>query len=159
MGSLVSAGVQVTITDDSFYIPASATTVPLFFIATEAEKTQADGVSAATGTYESGVVRTVTSIAQSVKLYGVPTFRVDSSENPLHGDPRNEYGLLALNQFLSVGNKAFVVRADVDLADKTTVQKVASTPVLSKSAGSSATGYIDGLTVNQTTAVLKTWLA
>jgi hypothetical protein len=157
MGSLVSAGVQVTITDDSFYIPASATTVPLFFIATEAEKTQADGVSAATGTYESGVVRTVTSIAQSVKLYGVPTFRVDSSENPLHGDPRNEYGLLALNQFLSVGNKAFVVRADVDLADKTTVQKVASTPVLSKSAGSSATGYIDGLTVNQTTAVLETW--
>jgi phage tail sheath protein FI len=157
MASLVSPGVSVTIVDESFYIPASATTVPLFFIATEAKKTQADGVSEATGTYENSIVRTVTSIAQSVSLYGVPKFRVDSAENALHGDPRNEYGLLALNQFLTVGSKAFVVRADVDLSDRAVVQKVAGTPVLNLSAGSTADGFVDGLTVSQTNAVLETW--
>jgi phage tail sheath protein FI len=157
MASLVSAGVSVQIVDDSFYIPASATTVPLFFVATEAEKKQADGSSDATGTFESSIVRTVTSIAQSVTLYGVPSFRVDTASNPLHGDCRNEYGLLALNQFLTVGSKAFVVRADVDLSDSAVVQKTALTPVLSLSAGSTADGTLSDLEVNQTAAVLETW--
>lgn len=116
---LVSPGVSVVISDESFYIPVSAPTVPLFFIATEANKTQPNGISLATGTAEHDVVRTVTSIGQSVSLYGIPKFRTSSSGAALHGDARNEYGLFALNQFLGLGNLAYVVRANIDLADKT----------------------------------------
>ncbi len=115
--ALVSPGIQVTVTDESFFIPAAAPTVPLIFIATGAEKTQSDGVTPAAGTFESGVIRTVTTLTQSVELYGEPSFLVDSNGVSLHGDARNEYGLFALNQFLGVGNRAFVVRADVNLDD------------------------------------------
>ena len=117
MATLVSPGVSVPVTDQSFYIPASAPTVPLLFIATQANKLQPDGVSSAAGTTENGVIRTVTSLGQSVQLYGNPYFMADSSGNQFHGDARNEYGLFALNQFLGVGNLAYVVRANIDLTD------------------------------------------
>lgn len=118
MATLVSPGVSVSLTDESFFFPATAPTVPLFFIATKAGKTQANGVTPAVGTLEAGVVRTVTSVAQSLELYGVPNFRRDVSGSEFHGDARNEYGLLALNQFLATGARAYVVRADIDLDDE-----------------------------------------
>lgn len=114
--ALISPGVQVTITDESFFIPASSSTVPLFFITSGTEKNQPSG-SPALGTYEHDVIRTVTSLEQSVSLYGVPRFVEDFNGNPHHGDARNEYGLFALNQYLGVGNRAFVIRADVNLND------------------------------------------
>lgn len=118
MATLISPGVSVTVTDESFYIPASAPTVPLLFIATADEKLQPDNVSEAEGTYEYDVVRTVTSLAQSVQLYGSPTFLEDSGTGAQHhGDARNEYGVFALNQFLGVGSRAYVVRANVNLDD------------------------------------------
>lgn len=117
MATLVSPGVSVTITDESFFIPAAAATVPLLFIATADEKFQPDGVTPAAGTYEYDVVRTVTSLTQSTELYGIPRFLADSSGNQYHGDARNEYGLFALNQFLGVGDLAYVVRANVNLND------------------------------------------
>lgn len=117
MPTLVSAGVSVTVTDESFFIPAAASTVPLFFIATADEKKRPDGITDAAGTFEHNVIRTVTSLKQSTELYGVPRFIKDSAGNPHHGDARNEYGLFALNQFLGVGNMAYVVRANVNLND------------------------------------------
>lgn len=117
MANLISPGVSVTITDESFFIPAGATTIPLIFIATADEKTRPDGITAAAGTYESNVIRTVTSLRQSTELYGIPRFLEDSNGSQLHGDARNEYGLFALNQFLGVGNLAYVVRANVNLND------------------------------------------
>jgi hypothetical protein len=117
MANLVSAGVSVTVTDESFFIPAAAATVPLIFIATADEKKRADGVTDAAGTFESNVIRTVTSLKQSTELYGVPKFRKDSTGSQFHGDARNEYGLFALNQFLGVGSYAYVVRANVNLDD------------------------------------------
>jgi hypothetical protein len=118
MATLVSPGVSVSVTNESFFFPVVAPTLPVFFIATRAGKTQLNGVTPAAGTLESGVVRTVTSITQSYQLYGVPNFRKDVSGNQFHGDARNEYGLLALNQFLGTGNRAYVVRADIDLDDE-----------------------------------------
>jgi len=118
MPTLVSPGVSVSVVNESFFIPVSAPTLPLFFVATRAGKTQPNGVTPAAGTLESGVVRTVTSRAQALELYGIPHFRKDSSNNEFHGDARNEYGLLALNQFLDIGNRAFVVRANIDLSDE-----------------------------------------
>ncbi len=117
MANLVSAGVSVTVTDESFFIPAAAATVPLIFLATADEKKQADGITDAAGTFESNVIRTVTSLKQSTQLYGVPRFLTDSSGQAMHGDVRNEYGLVALNQFLGIGNMAYVIRANVNLND------------------------------------------
>lgn len=120
MANLVSAGVSVTVTDESFFIPAAAATVPLIFMATADEKKQPDGVTDAAGTFESNVIRTVTSLKQSTQLYGVPRFLRDSSGLAQHGDVRNEYGLFALNQFLGIGNMAYVIRANVNLNDSLT---------------------------------------
>jgi phage tail sheath protein FI len=120
MATLVSPGVSVTVTDESFFIPAAASTVPLIFVATADEKVQTDGTTPAAGTYEHDVVRTVTSLKQSLELYGVPNFLEDVSGNAQHGDARNEYGLFGLNQFLGLGNRAYVVRSNVNLNDDTT---------------------------------------
>lgn len=118
MATLVSPGVSVSVINESFFFPVSAPTLPVFFIATRAGKTQANGITPAAGTLEHSVVRTVTSVAQSMELYGIPHFRNDASGNEFHGDARNEYGLLALNQFLGTGNRAYVVRANIDLDDE-----------------------------------------
>lgn len=115
--SLVSPGVSVTIVDESFYIPASASTVPLIFITTADEKLQMDGRTPAAGTYESNVVRTVTSLQQSLQLYGTPVFLEDYNGKAKHGDCRNEQGLATLNNFLGVGASAYVLRANVNLND------------------------------------------
>lgn len=117
MAILVSPGTSVTVTDESFYVPASAPTVPLLFVATKQSKLQPDGVSKAIGTEEHSVIRTVTSLNQSTQLYGIPRFLETANGLPQHGDARNEYGLLALNKFLGVGNSAYVVRANVNLDD------------------------------------------
>lgn len=121
MATLVSPGVSVTVTDESFFIPVSAPTVPLFFIATADEKFRPDGITPAEGTYEYNVVRTVTSLNQSTQLYGVPKFLEDDTSGAQHhGDARNEYGLFALNQYLGLGNRAYVVRGNVNLNDNIT---------------------------------------
>jgi hypothetical protein len=117
MANLVSPGVSVTVTDESFFIPAAARTVPLLFVATAAEKKQPDGVSDAAGTFEHDIIRTVTSLTQSTQLYGIPRFLEDTNGQPQHGDTRNEYGLFALNQYLGVGDLAYVIRANVNLND------------------------------------------
>lgn len=153
MPTLVSPGVSVTIVDESYYIPASAPTVPLIFIATRADKTKVDGVTAAPGALESGVVRTITSLNSSVDTYGVPYFRRDTGDNELHGDCRNEYGLFALNQYLTIGNRAYVVRADVDLADADVTTYDADTPAYS----GTGNGTLGTITVNQTTAEDELW--
>ncbi len=120
MANLVSPGVSVTVTDQSFFIPASAPTVPLIFVATADHKLQPDGLTPAAGTYEHDVIRSVTSVAQSLTLYGIPRFLADTQGNQFHGDARNEYGLFALNQFLGIGNNAYVIRANVNLDDDIT---------------------------------------
>ena len=115
--ALLSPGVQVSVTDKSIYIPTAATTVPLFFIATKYGKNLPNTNVIAQGTIEAGVPRLITSLRESIDLYGIPIFYRDVYGQPHHGDARNEYGLFALNQFLRVGNRAYVIRADVDLDD------------------------------------------
>jgi len=131
--SLISPGVSVTVTNESFFIPTASATVPLIFIATRSGKTQTDGVTPAAGTLEHSVVRSITSLTQSLQLYGVPYFHNDISGNEYHGDARNEYGLLALNNFLNAGNSAYVVRANVNLDDSPETFLSLGTPVLSTS--------------------------
>lgn len=153
MPTLVSPGVSVTIIDESFYIPASAPTVPLFFIATRPDKKKVDGITDAPGCKESSVVRTITSLNQSVDTYGVPYFWQDSSGAEQHGDCRNEYGLFALNQYLNIGNVAYVVRADIDTSDNPVTTLTTDTPVLV----GTGNGTMTSVSVDQNTAVGELW--
>jgi phage tail sheath protein FI len=153
MSVLVSPGVSVSIIDESFYIPASANTVPLFFIATREDKKQPDGITDAPFVKEHSLVRTITSLNQSVKSYGVPYFRKNVSNQELHGDARNEYGLFALNQYLSVGNRAYVVRASVDLADSDIITLTATPPGFT----GTGNGTLASIGINQDTAVAELW--
>lgn len=117
MANLISPNVAVSIIDESFYVAGRQTTLPLIFIATQDEKMQLDGVTPALGTYEHGVLRVVTSVKQALELYGVPKYHYSVDGTPHHGDVRNEYGLDALIKFLELGNRAYVVRANVNLND------------------------------------------
>jgi phage tail sheath protein FI len=163
MAALISPGVSVTVTDQSFFFPTAAATVPLIFIATRANKRQADGVSTASGTLESGVVRTITSVTQSLQLYGVPYFHTDIAGQGLHGDARNEYGLFTLNNFLGIGNRAFVVRANVDLNDQTDTFMSLGTPVaenlqfVGMGSGYSITGIAAGSSLVKTQTITVTF--
>src|ERR1700757_291902 len=118
--ALVSPGVEVDLNNNSAYTSGTAASIPLFFIATADEKTQPDGVTPALGTYEYGVLRTVTSVQQALQLYGTPRFLTDSAGNPQHGDARNEYGLDALVKALQIASVAYVIRANVNLDDNLT---------------------------------------
>lgn len=115
--NLISPGVSVNIIDQSFYVSGIASSVPLLFIATADEKLQADGVTPALGTYEYGVIREVTSVQQSLNLYGTPVFLTSPTGDAYHGDARNEYGLDGLNKALEVVDRVYVVRANVNLND------------------------------------------
>jgi len=117
MASLVSPGVTTQLTDQSLFVPSVADTVPLFFIATQQSKKQTDGITTALGTTESNVVRTITSLQDSLTQYGIPSFLTATSGAALHGDARNEVGLFTLNRFLGIGSLAYVVRANVNLSD------------------------------------------
>lgn len=148
---LVSPGVSVTVEDDSFYIPATAPTVPLIFIATRADK-EYNG-NECLGTKEFNKVRTITSKTQALNLYGVPHFRTDFSGNSLHGDCRNEYGLFALHHYLDVGNRAYVVRANVDLADHPySILQAEVTPLLAM-----GDGTVENIIVSQEFAQPQVW--
>lgn len=118
MATLVSPGVSVTTTDESFYAPAGAGSVPLIVIATAQDKTAPDGsgTAAFTSSANANKLKLITSQRELLQNYGNPTFKTSGS-TPLHGDEQNEYGLLSAYSFLGIANRAYVLRADVDLGD------------------------------------------
>lgn len=116
--ALVSPGVQVNVIDESFYTPAEPGTTPIIFVATKENKTNPGGTGIAPGTLKSnaGKVYLVSSQRELAETFGDPTFYTDANNNPIHGGEQNEYGLQAAYSFLGVANRAYVVRADVDLS-------------------------------------------
>lgn len=114
--TLISPGVETSIIDESLFVANTASLVPLFFIATQDEKILSNG-QRAEGTFEHSRVRSITSLRESINLYGEPRFMSDTAGNQFHGDARNETGLFALNQYLGLGSNAYVVRANVNLND------------------------------------------
>jgi hypothetical protein len=115
--ALVSPGVQVSVVDESFYTPAEPGTVPVIFCATAQDKTNASGTGTAVGTLaqNAGKPYLLTSQRDLAETFGDPTFQVDANNNPIHGSELNEYGLQSAYSFLGVSNRAWVVRADIDL--------------------------------------------
>ena len=117
MAQLSSPGVSVTVVDESFYTPAAPGTVPLIVVASAANKMNSAGTGTAPGTLaaNAGKVYLLTSQADLGATFGVPMFQTDAENNPVHAGEVNEYGLQAAYSFLGVSNRAYVVRADVDL--------------------------------------------
>jgi hypothetical protein len=119
--ALTSPGVEVSVIDESFYTPSAASTVPLIIVATAANKPNGAGTGTAQGTLKAnaGTPYLITSQRELAETFGNPTFYTDSSNNPLHGNELNEYGLQAAYSFLGVANRTYVVRADADLGELT----------------------------------------
>jgi hypothetical protein len=115
--ALSSPGVEVKVIDESFYTPAAPGTVPLIVVATAENKLNGAGDGIAPGTLKAnaGKVYLVTSQKDLVDTFGDPVFKTDNNNNPIHVGEQNEYGLQAAYSTLGVSNRAFVVRADLDL--------------------------------------------
>jgi len=121
MPDLVSPGVSVTVTDESFYAGAAQGTVPLFVVASAQDKADPSSTgSTATGTTSANVGKAylIGSQRELLSTFGTPTF-YSAGSTMLPGDERNEYGLLAAYSYLGISNRAYVVRADIDTTELT----------------------------------------
>ena len=119
--SLVSPGVQVTIIDQSQYIPAATNSVPYVLLATASNKISGSGVGIAAGTLQANAnkVYLITSQRDLAATYGVPFFYQTTTGTPINGYELNEYGLLAAYSALGISNRCYVQRVDIDLAELT----------------------------------------
>lgn len=118
MATLTSPGVSVSVVDESAYAGSGEGTVPFILIATAENKTTPDGASVAEGTTanNAGVLYRITSQRELLQTFGDPIFQ-NVGGTVLNGSPINEYGLLAAQSFLGISNSAYVMRADLDLAE------------------------------------------
>ena len=118
MAQLSSPGVAVTVIDESFYTPAAPGTTPLIIVASAESKQNGAGTGTAPGTLaaNAGNVYLLTSQKDLSDTFGTPVFKTDANNNPVHAGEQNEYGLQAAYSYLGVSNRAYVVRADIDLA-------------------------------------------
>ena len=119
--ALISPGVEVTVIDESQYIPSAVNTVPYFVVATAQNKVSSDGVTVAAGTLAANANKTylITSQRDLAATFGVPFFYNTTTGTPINGYELNEYGLLAAYSALGVTNRAYVQRANVDLTELT----------------------------------------
>jgi hypothetical protein len=117
MAQLNSPGVAVTVIDESFYAPAAPSTVPFILVASEENKQNGAKSGIATGTLKAnaGKAYLITSQRDLAETFGTPIFKTDANNNPIHAGEQNEYGLQAAYSLLGVSNRAYVVRADIDL--------------------------------------------
>lgn len=116
--ALQSPGVQVQINNESFYVPAAPGTVPLVVVATAANKENASGTGTAKGTIPAtaGTVYVITSQRDLTDTFGTPLFPTVNGGS-VHGGELNEYGLQAAYSLLGASSQAYVVRANIDLAE------------------------------------------
>ena len=121
MATLTSPGVDVSVIDESFYVPADAGTTPLFIVTSAQDKKAGSGTTTAVGTQSTnaGTVYLVTSQRELTETFGDPKFYTDASGNPLNGYELNEYGLQAAYSFLGVANRAYVLRSNLDVSNLT----------------------------------------
>jgi len=114
--ALVSPGLEITVTDESQYVPGAVGTVPLIIMATAQDKTNPSGTSATdTTAARAGKLLTFSSQRELIASMGYPSFKQSAAGTPLHGDERNEYGLMTAYSVLGNVNRIYAIRADVDL--------------------------------------------
>ena len=117
--ALVSPGVEVTVIDESNYLPATTNSVPLIMIATAQNKVSGSGVGVAAGTTAANAneVYLITSQRDLAATFGNPFFYSTSAGTSINGYELNEYGLLAAYSVLGITNRAYIQRADIDLTE------------------------------------------
>jgi hypothetical protein len=117
--ALTSPGVEVSVINESFYVPSDAGTTPLFIVASGQDKTNGAGTTTATGTTvaNANTAYLVSSQRELTETFGDPKFYTDVSGNSLHGYELNEWGLQAAYSFLGVANRAYVLRANVNTSE------------------------------------------
>jgi len=132
--ALTSPGVEVTVIDQSQYVPSAVNTVPYFVVATAQNKVSSDGITVAAGTLAANANKTylITSQRDLAATFGVPFFYNTTTGTPINGYELNEYGLLAAYSALGVTNRAYVQRANIDLT--------ALTASLTRPTGAAANG-------------------
>lgn len=119
MAILTSPGVSVTVTDESQYGSSTVGTTPLIVIATQKNKLQPGSTTElAPGTLEAnnGRLWLITSQRDALQTFGNPVF-YSSAGTVEQGNQLNELGLFTLYQYLGIASTAYVLRADVDLAE------------------------------------------
>jgi hypothetical protein len=116
--ALVSPGVEVTVIDESSYLPAATNSVPYILLATAQDKISGTGATVAPGTLaaNAGKVFLITSQRDLAATFGNPFFYKTSNGTPINGYELNEYGLLAAHSVLGVSNRAYIQRANIDLS-------------------------------------------
>jgi hypothetical protein len=119
--ALLSPGVEVTVIDESQYIPAATNSVPYILIATAQNKISGTGAGVAAGTLAANANRVylIDSQRDLAATFGNPFFYKTTAGTPINGYELNEYGLLAAYSALGVTNRAYIQRADIDLAELT----------------------------------------
>ena len=119
--ALISPGVQVSVVDESFYVPGIPGAVPLVVVATAQNKTSGTGSGTATGTLSTNAneIFLVSSQRELTQTFGDPTFYTDASGTPIQGYELNEYGLQAAYSFLGIANRTFVIRANINTSELT----------------------------------------
>lgn len=119
--ALISPGVEVTVIDESQYIPAATNSVPYVLIATAQNKVSGTGVGVAAGTLQANANKPylITSQRDLSATFGVPFFYRTTAGTPINGYELNEYGLLAAYSALGVTNRCYVQRANIDLSELT----------------------------------------
>ena len=117
--ALTSPGVEVSVINESFYVPSDAGTTPLFIVASSQDKKNGagSGTAAGTQTANANTVYLISSQRELTETFGDPKFYTDASANPLHGYELNEWGLQAAYSFLGIANRAYVLRANIDTND------------------------------------------
>ena len=113
--ALVSPGLQITVTDESQYVPGAVGTVPLVIVATEQDKVVNGAIASGTTAETAGALQVFTSQRELVAGLGYPVFKQSAAGTPLHGNEQNEYGLMAAYSAIGLGNRIYAIRADVDL--------------------------------------------
>src|SRR6056300_1312703 len=114
--AVTAPGAEVSVINESFYVPSDAGTTPLFIVASSGNKANGagDGTAAGTTTANANTAYLISSQRELTETFGDPKFYTDASGNSLHGYELNEWGLQAAYSFLGVANRAYVLRANVD---------------------------------------------
>ena len=116
--ALVSPGLEITVTDESQYVPGAVGTVPLIIMATAQDKLNPAGSSATdTSVSRAGKLLVYNSQRELITSMGYPEFKQSAAGTPLHGDERNEYGLMTAYSLLGTVNRIYAIRANINLDD------------------------------------------
>jgi len=119
--ALISPGIEVKVIDESQYASTAVGTVPLLVIASAQDKKDPTTGNTASGTTKANAEKAylIGSQRELVSTFGEPSYYQSTSGTALHGYELNEHGLMAAYSLLGVSNRAYIVRADIDLGQLT----------------------------------------